>query len=128
MTDNAPYRIIESRPSTLIAARYDEMPFPIIRPMQELAFDLGITAFNGTIELTGIAMRGYNGHQLLFEQRWPGRVIRQHVGNADLVIPAKTGLPIRRSAFYAAWIRSSHHGGDSCRWKNSCCEPRREFS
>ncbi|MBV7328734.1 M23 family metallopeptidase [Chloroflexi bacterium TSY] len=95
MTNKAPYLVVECRPSTLIAARYDEMPFPIVTLMQEIVFDLGLTALHGAIELTGIALQGYNGHQLLFEQRWPGRIIQQHIGDADLVIPVNTGLAIR---------------------------------
>lgn len=97
--ENQPYLMVEGRPQRLIAARYDQLPFPTLGPQQEVVFDLGITAFNGTIELSGLVVKGYNDHQLLFEQRWPGRIIRQRTGEADLRIPARTGLAVRALHF-----------------------------
>ncbi|MEZ4672870.1 MAG: M23 family metallopeptidase [Caldilineaceae bacterium] len=94
-----PYLVVESRPARLIAARYGRLPFPNIGPMQEVVFDLGITAFNGAIELAGLVIQGYNDHQLLFEQRWPARMIRQRIGEDDLQIPAGTGLAVRTMHF-----------------------------
>ncbi|MEZ4730107.1 MAG: hypothetical protein R3E79_23495 [Caldilineaceae bacterium] len=64
---------VSSRPTRLIAARYTQLPFPMIGPMQEIAFDLGITAIRETITLSGMVVEGYHEHQLLFEQRWPAR-------------------------------------------------------
>jgi hypothetical protein len=72
--------IVESRPPTVVAARYEEMPFPILQPLQEVAFDLGVTATDRALELRGVVFQGYNDHQLLFEQRWPARVIAQPAG------------------------------------------------
>jgi hypothetical protein len=94
-----PYLQVESRPHRLIAARYNRLPFPNIGPMQEVVFDLGITAINEPIELSGLVIKGYNEHQLLFEQRWPARIIRQRTGEADLRIPAGTGLAVRTLHF-----------------------------
>ena len=86
---------VESRPARLIAARYTHLPFPLIGPVQEVAFDLGITAVQGTITLNGIVIACYNDHQLLLEQRWPARIIRQKIGEDDLTIPVGTGLALR---------------------------------
>jgi len=83
----------------LIAARYSRLPFPNIGPMQEVVFDVGITAMNGPIDLAGLVIKGYCEHQLLFEQRWPARVIRQRTGEEDLRIPVGTGLAIRALHF-----------------------------
>ncbi|MCB0064012.1 MAG: M23 family metallopeptidase [Caldilineaceae bacterium] len=94
-----PRLLVESRPARLIAARYDRLPFPTMGPQQELVFDLGITALHGAIELSGIVIKGYNEHQMVFEQRWPGRMIRQRTGEADLQIPAGTGLAVRGMHF-----------------------------
>jgi hypothetical protein len=90
---------VESRPARLIAARYTQLPFPMIGPVQEVAFDLGITATHATISLNGIVVEGYNDHQLLFEQRWPARIIRQKIGEEDLTIPTGTGLALRSLHF-----------------------------
>ncbi len=90
---------IESRPSTLVAAVYDKLPFPTIGPVQEIALDLGITAKNGGVTLKGLVFQGYNGHQLLFEQRWPARIISQRTGESDLTIGAGTGLALRSLQF-----------------------------
>lgn len=92
---NQPYLMAESRPTRLIVARYDQLPFPTIGPMQEIVFDLGITAMNGTVVLSGIVIKGYHDHQLLFEQRWPARIIQQRTGESDLRIPVGTGLAVR---------------------------------
>ncbi|HXF61350.1 MAG TPA: M23 family metallopeptidase [Caldilineaceae bacterium] len=94
-----PHLRVESRPSRLIAARYDRLPFPMLGPIQEVAFDLGITAYHADITLNGLVFRGYAGHQLLFEQRWPARIIRQHTRESDLHIPANTGLAVRHLHF-----------------------------
>ena len=60
---------VESRPARLIAARYTHLPFPIIAPVQEIAFDLGITAMHEAISLNGIVIECYNDHQLLSSAR-----------------------------------------------------------
>jgi hypothetical protein len=90
---------VESRPARLIAARYAQLPFPTLGPMQEVAFDLGLTARGETITLNGLVIKGYNGHQLLFEQRWPARIIQKRTGEENLTIPAGTGLAIRSLHF-----------------------------
>jgi hypothetical protein len=87
--------IVESRPPTLIAARYEEMPFPTLQPLQEIAFDLGITATDRPLELRGVVFQGYNDHQLLFEQRWPARALAQHLGAPDLSIAPGSGIALR---------------------------------
>ena len=91
--------ILESRPSTLIVAHYADLPFPNIGPVQEVAFDLGITAVDGRAEVSGVVIKGYSGHQLLFEQRWPADIIRQRTGESDLSIDPGTGLAIRSMQF-----------------------------
>lgn len=93
------YFAVESRPNHAIAALYDELPFPGLGPMQEVVFDLGITALQGPVEVSGVVIKGYSGHQMLFEQRWPARIIRQRTGQADLRIAAGTGLAIRSMHF-----------------------------
>ena len=94
-----PYLQIESRPARLIGACYDQLPFPNIGPIQEVALDVGITALNGAALLTGLVFRGYAGHQLLFEQRWPAQIIRRRTGLDDLTIPAQTGVALRSLQF-----------------------------
>ena len=89
------YLHLESRPSTLIAAQYTTLPFPGIGPRQEIVFDLGITAVGGDVVVGGLVLKGYHGHQLLFEQRWPARILRQHTGEPDLTVAAGTGLALR---------------------------------
>lgn len=91
----APYLLVESRPRSLVAARYDRLPFPHLGPVQEVALDLGVTAMDAAIELSGVVIQGYNGHQLLVEQRWPARIIRQHTGEQDLSMAAQTGIALR---------------------------------
>lgn len=98
-TEQITHLRVESRPARLIAARYTHLPFPMIGPMQEVAFDLGITAIDGDITLSGMVVEGYNDHQLLFEQRWPARIIRQRLGEEDLTIPAGTGLALHSLHF-----------------------------
>jgi hypothetical protein len=83
----------------LVVALYDRLPFPNIGPVQEVAFDLGITAYQADITLTGLIFKGYAGHQLLFEQRWPGRVIREQTKGQNLTIAAQTGLAVRSLHF-----------------------------
>ncbi len=90
---------VESRPARLIAARYEQLPFPTLGPVQEVAFDLGLTARGETVALSGMVIKGYNGHQLLFEQRWPARIIQKRTGEENLTIPAGTGLAIRSLHF-----------------------------
>lgn len=90
---------LESRPARLIAARYEQLPFPMLGPRQEIVFDLGITALNQSVLLAGMVVKGYNDHQMLFEQRWPGRVIQKHVHEEDLNIPPNTGIALRSLHF-----------------------------
>lgn len=98
-TEQIAHLRVESRPTRLIAARYTQLPFPMIGPMQEVAFDLGITAIRETITLSGMVVEGYHEHQVLFEQRWPARIIRQRLGEEDLTIPAGTGLALHSLHF-----------------------------
>jgi hypothetical protein len=91
----AAYIHLESRPARLNAARYDRLPFPNNGPVQEIAFDIGVTAYQGAIVVSGLVIQGYDGHQLLFEQRWTAPMIQQRTGEADLTIPPDTGLAIR---------------------------------
>ncbi|MCB0129368.1 MAG: M23 family metallopeptidase [Caldilineaceae bacterium] len=86
---------LECRPQRLIAARYDDMPFPQNGPMQEVALDIGVTAKSVEVLLAGMVVRGYEGHQMLFEQRWPARVIQQRIGSEDLTIQPGTGIALR---------------------------------
>ena len=74
-------------------------PFRILEPVQEIVFDLGITAVGDTFTLAGLVVRGYSGHQMLFEQRWPERVIRQKTRLEDTSIPNGTGIAIRAMHF-----------------------------
>ncbi|MEM7125233.1 MAG: M23 family metallopeptidase [Chloroflexota bacterium] len=91
-----PHITLECRPPSLIGAHYgDDLPFPNIGPIQEVVFDLGITAVHGTVELVGVVIKAYSGHQLLMEQRWSARIIRQKTTLNDLTIAAGTGLAIR---------------------------------
>lgn len=89
------YLKLECRPERIIAAAYERLPFPHLSPHQELAFDLGVTAVNGDVTLTGVVVKAYRDHQLLLEQRWPAAVIRRHVGEEDLAIESGTGLALR---------------------------------
>ncbi len=98
-TSQQPHLIIESRPTRLIAAAYDHLPFPSLGPQQEVVFDVGLTALHGAVELSGLVIKGYHEHQLLFEQRWPARILRQRTGEPDLRIPAGTGLAVRAMHF-----------------------------
>ena len=97
--DQTPHLRVESRPARLNAVLYDRLPFPSLGPRQEVAFDLGITAYHDTIGLAGLVIKGYAGHQLLFEQRWPARIIARHTGESDLNIPDHTGLAVRSLHF-----------------------------
>lgn len=90
---------LESRPQRLLGARYDRLPFPHNGPVQEVAFDLGITAYGRPMTLSGLVIKGYAGHQLLFEQRWPARMIQQHTREPNLTIPPQTGLALRALQF-----------------------------
>jgi hypothetical protein len=91
--------LLESRPTRLIAARYDHLPFPANSLMQEFAFDLGITAVESGLTVGGMVVQGFNDHQLLIEQRWPARVLLKRTGEADLTIPPGTGLAVRGLQF-----------------------------
>ena len=71
---------LECRPQTIFAALYDDMPFPIVGPVQEVAFDVGVTAVGGPVELAGLIFSGYHKRQQLFEQRWASRVIMARTG------------------------------------------------
>jgi hypothetical protein len=97
--DHMPHLRVESRPARLNAVLYDRLPFPALGPHQEVAFDLGITAYHDTIGLAGLVIKGYAGHQLLFEQRWPARIIARHTGESDLNIADRTGLAVRSLHF-----------------------------
>ncbi len=90
---------LETRPQSIVAGLYDKLPFPNIGPLQEIAFDLGITAQDGDVQLQGLVFQGYSGHQLLFEQRWSAGVIGQRTGEEDLTITANTGLAVRSIQF-----------------------------
>jgi hypothetical protein len=94
-----PWLELEVRPQDLVAAVYDQLPFPQIGPVQEIVFDVGVVARKGRMELRGLVFQGYNGHQLLFEQRWPGRIVSQRTGESDLSIEAETGLALRSLHF-----------------------------
>jgi hypothetical protein len=90
---------IETRPQRLLAARYDQLPFPNIGPMQEVALDVGVSAYHNALELAGLVFKGYSDHQLLFEQRWPARIIRQRIGESDLIMQPNTGIAVRAVHF-----------------------------
>lgn len=95
-----PWLELETRPQTLFGVVYsDDLPFPNIGPVQEISCDLGITAHNGTVVLKGVVFQGYNGHQLLFEQRWPARIIARRIGDEDLSIEDGTGIALRSLQF-----------------------------
>jgi hypothetical protein len=98
-SDDAPHLRLETRPALLIGAINEPLPFPHLGPVQEVCFDLGVTARHADIELTGLVFKGYAGHQLLFEQRWPARFIQQKTGEASLRIEAGTGLAVRGLLF-----------------------------
>lgn len=101
--------IVQSWPPTLIGAVYSELPFPLLQPMQEIAFDLGITATDRTLDVRGVVFVGYNEHQLVFEQRWPARMIAQRLGSDDLSIAPGSGLALRALHFMApAYERLTH--------------------
>ena len=93
--------LVECRPPTVVAAKYDEMPFPILQPMQEVAFDLGVTATDRALELRGVVFQGYNDHQLIFEQQWPARIIAQRLDGDDLHIAPGAGIALRGLHFMA---------------------------
>lgn len=91
--------LLECRPVKIVAAEYKALPFPALMPIQEVAFDLGITATDTPLELAGVVIQGYNDHQLLFEQRWPARIIRQRLGEENLRIERGMGLALRSLHF-----------------------------
>jgi hypothetical protein len=97
--EGLPHILAESRPQKIVAALYDTLPFPNIGLMQEVVFDIGITAYNATVSLTGMIFKGYSGHQLLFEQRWPARLIRDRTRQDNLTIQSQTGLALRSIHF-----------------------------
>ena len=100
-TDDASrnHLLLECRPQVIFAAIYDRLPFPNLGPVQEFAFDLGVTALEDAYTLLGLVVRAFAGHQLLFEQRWPERYVRQKTGLADLDIPPGTGIALRAMHF-----------------------------
>jgi hypothetical protein len=67
--------------------------------VQEVAFDLGITATDVPLEIAGVVFQGYHEHQLLFEQRWPARIIRSRLGEQNLRIEPGSGLALRSVHF-----------------------------
>lgn len=85
---------IESRPSKLYALMPGPLPFPNAVSWQEMVFDLGLTAVGGDLEITGLVLRLYAGHQLLLEQRWTAATLRAHTGEESLSVEAGTGLRI----------------------------------
>ena len=91
--------LLECRPTKIMAAEYKSLPFPALMPIQEVAFDLGVTATDTPLELAGVVIQGYNDHQLLFEQRWPARIIRQRLGEENLRIERGMGLALRSLHF-----------------------------
>ena len=91
--------LLESRPAKIIAAEYKTLPFPALAPIQEVAFDLGVTATDIPLELAGVVIQGFNDHQLLFEQRWPARIIRKRLGEENLRIEVGSGLALRSLHF-----------------------------
>ena len=96
--------LLESRPAKIIAAEYKTLPFPALAPIQEVAFDLGVTATDTPLELAGVVIQGYNDHQLLFEQRWPARIIRKRLGDENLRIEAWHGAGAAQPAFSTACL------------------------
>ena len=97
--EGLPHVLAESRPTKVVAALYDTLPFPNIGLMQEVVFDIGVTAYNATVALTGMVFKGYSGHQMLFEQRWPARLISERTKQPDLTIEPQTGLAVRSIHF-----------------------------
>jgi len=83
----------------LIAAEYKKLPFPALERIQEVAFDLGITATDTALEIAGVVFQGYHEHQLLFEQRWPARVLRARLRDENLRIERGMGLALRSLHF-----------------------------
>ena len=100
---------IETRPAVLIAATYEQLPFPPLSPMQEVAFDLGITAVDARLEIVGVVVQGCNDHQVIFEQPWPARLIRKRLGMEDLSIEPGTGLALRALHFMAPAFEQLTH-------------------
>jgi hypothetical protein len=96
---NTPHLRLEARPPLLIGSVNNALPFPSLGPTQEVCLDLGITAYAGDIELSGLVVKGYAGHQLLFEQRWPARYLLAKTGESTLQIQAATGLAVRNLYF-----------------------------
>lgn len=92
---------VACRPNTLYAARYvpQDLPIPHPSPVQEFTFDLGITAVHGAVMLAGVVVKGYNGHQLLFEQRWPAKILQQKIGQESLRIELGMGIALRNMHF-----------------------------
>lgn len=92
---------VECRPNTVYAARYvpQDLPIPPPSPVQEFTFDLGVTAKNGAVLLSGVVIKAYNGHQLLFEQRWPARILMAKTEQESLRIEPAMGLALRNMHF-----------------------------
>lgn len=103
------YLLLESRPQRIVAAVYDALPFPKVGTLQEVAFDLGVTAMEGDAQLTGLVIRAYHEHQLLFEQRWNHEILRKHTGEESLTIGKGTGLALRSLHFMLHAQLEIHH-------------------
>ena len=71
----------------------------MLDPVQEVCFDLGITADVEPLELAGVVFQGYDDHQLVFEERWSARVLRQKTGEANLQVDPGTGIALRSLHF-----------------------------
>ncbi len=106
---HSPHIELEVRPAELFGALYDELPFPLIAPVQEIAFDVGVVAHHGAVELQGLVFKGYSGHQLLFEQRWPARMIRKRIQEEDLTIEPGTGIALRSLQFLLPGLEKLSH-------------------
>lgn len=113
--------LLECRPQTVYAAIYDQLPFPNIGPVQQLAFDLGVTAVEHDYTLLGLVIRVGSGHQLLMEQRWPERVLRLKSGLDDLSIPKGTGIALRA-------VHLQIHGFEPVTWLDLTVVARRRDS
>ena len=85
------------------------LPFPPLSPMQEVAFDVGITATDAALDIVGVVVQGFNEHQVIFEQPWPARLLRKRLQMDDLTVEPGTGLAVRSLHFMApAFERLTH--------------------
>ena len=95
----SPFMRLEVRPTVLYAAQYKTLPFPPLSAMQEVAFDLGITALARPLTVSGVVFELYNDHQQLLEERWPARLLRERLQSDSLAIEPGTGLALRSLHF-----------------------------